>query len=144
MASQQKNGRILRNLGIVRAGRLNSGTYAHKDIAFEFGSWLNPEIKLYLVKEFQRLKDEESNSKRLEWDFQRTLSKINYRIHTDAIKENLIPSVVTKEQFAAIYANEADLLNVATSDLPFLQLYGDNIKNNCVETMNLSRNLGYF
>jgi KilA-N domain len=87
---------------IARTGRFNSGTYAHKDIAFEFGSWLSPEFKLYLIKEFQRLKDEESNSKRIEWDFQRTLSKINYCIHTDAIKEKLIPPKVTKEQSATI------------------------------------------
>ncbi|MDO6430080.1 KilA-N domain-containing protein [Flavitalea sp. BT771] len=98
---------------IARAGRFNSGTYAHKDIAFEFGSWLSAEFKLYMIKEFQRLKDEESSSKRLEWDFQRTLSKINYRIHTDAIKEALIPPAVTKDQIATIYATEADMLNVA-------------------------------
>jgi hypothetical protein len=72
---------------VARTGRFNSGTYAHKDIAFEFGSWLSPEFKLYMIKEFQRLKDEESNSTRVEWSFQRTLAKINYRIHTDAIKE---------------------------------------------------------
>jgi hypothetical protein len=98
---------------IAKTGRFNSGTYAHKDIAFEFGSWLSPEFKLYMIKEFQRLKDEESNSKRIGWDFQRTLSKINYRIHTDAIKEKLIPPTVTKEQSAAIYATEADILNIA-------------------------------
>src|SRR5579872_5556013 len=83
---------------IAKAGRFNGGTYAHKDIAFEFGSWLSAEFKLYLIKEFQRLKDEESSTKRLEWNFQRTLSKVNYRIHTDAIKETLIPSIVTKDQ----------------------------------------------
>jgi hypothetical protein len=94
------------------AGRYG-GTYAHKDIAFEFGMWISPEFKIYLIKEFQRLKDEENNSKRLEWNLQRTLSKINYRIHTDAIKETLIPPVITKEQSAAVYANEADLLNIA-------------------------------
>ncbi|MBS1662565.1 MAG: KilA-N domain-containing protein [Bacteroidetes bacterium] len=98
---------------IAKTGRFGSGTYAHKDIAFEFGAWLSPEFKLYLIKEFQRLKDEESNSKRLEWDFQRTLSKVNYRIHTDAIKDTLIPSSLTKDQIGAIYANEADILNVA-------------------------------
>lgn len=87
---------------IAKAGRFNSGTYAHKDIAFEFGSWLSPEFKLYLIKEFQRLKDEESAIKRLDWDFQRTLSKVNYRIHTDAIKAKLVPSLVTKEQIAAL------------------------------------------
>ncbi len=84
-----------------------------KDIAFEFGSWLSPEFKLYLIKEFQRLKDEESVAKSLEWNLQRTLAKINYRIHTDAIKEMLIPPTVTKQQTNIIYANEADMLNVA-------------------------------
>jgi hypothetical protein len=97
---------------IASAGRYG-GTYAHKDIAFEFGSWLSPEFKLYLIKEFQRLKDEENNRLRLDWNLQRTLSKINYRIHTDAIKETLIPPTVTKAQAAIVYANEADLLNVA-------------------------------
>lgn len=98
---------------LAKSGRYGSGTYAHKDIAFEFGTWLSPEFKLYLIKEFQRLKDEESNAKKLEWSFQRTLSKVNYRIHTDAIKDRLIPSVVSKAQIATIYANEADILNVA-------------------------------
>jgi hypothetical protein len=74
------------------------GTYAHKDIAFEFGMWVSAEFKVYLIKEFQRLKDEESISKKLEWNLQRTLSKINYRIHTDAIKETLIPPIITKKQ----------------------------------------------
>src|SRR6202012_317080 len=82
---------------MAKTGRFSSGTYAHRDIAFEFGSWLSPEFKLYLIKEFQRLKDEESNAKRLEWNFQRTLSKVNYRIHTDAIKDNLIPVALSKE-----------------------------------------------
>src|SRR5258708_5094065 len=98
---------------MAKTGRFNSGTYAHKDIAFEFGSWLSAEFKLYMIKEFQRLKDEESSSKRLDWNFQRTLSKINYRIHTDAIKETLIPPAVTKDQIVTIYATEADMLNVA-------------------------------
>jgi len=97
---------------IASAGRYG-GTYAHKDIAFEFGSWLSPEFKLYLIKEFQRLKDSESNRLRLEWNLQRTLAKVNYRIHTDAIKETLRPTEVTKAQAAMVYANEADLLNVA-------------------------------
>ena len=79
----------------ARAGRYG-GTYAHRDIAFEFGSWLSPEFKLYLIKEFQRLKDEESRAASLEWNFQRTLAKVNYRIHTDAIKERLIPPRLTK------------------------------------------------
>ena len=96
----------------AKAGRYG-GTYAHKDIAFEFGSWLSPEFKLYLIKEFQRLKDEEAQTKSLEWSFQRTLAKVNYKIHTDAIKDRLIPPRVTKSQATAIYATEADLLNVA-------------------------------
>ena len=96
----------------AKAGRYG-GTYAHKDIAFEFGSWLSPEFKLYLIKEFQRLKDEESRATSLEWNFQRTLSKVNYKIHTDAIKERLIPPRITPVQTAIIYASEADLLNVA-------------------------------
>ena len=97
---------------IASAGRYG-GTYAHKDIAFEFGSWLSPEFKLYLIKEFQRLKDEENDRLKLDWNLQRTLAKINYRIHTDAIKETLIPAAVTKAQASLTYASEADLLNVA-------------------------------
>lgn len=96
----------------ARAGRYG-GTFAHKDIAFEFGSWLSPEFKLYLIKEFQRLKDEESRTTSLDWNFQRTLSKVNYKIHTDAIKERLIPPRLTPAQTGIIYASEADLLNVA-------------------------------
>ena len=96
----------------AKAGRYG-GTYAHKDIAFEFGSWLSPEFKLYLIKEFQRLKDEESRATSLEWNFQRTLAKVNYKIHTDAIKERLIPPRLTAAQTGIIYASEADLLNVA-------------------------------
>lgn len=98
---------------VAKTGRFGSGTYAHRDIAFEFGSWLSAEFKLYLIKEFQRLKDEENSSKKLEWNLQRTLSKINYRIHTDAIKEELIPPTITKRQSSTIYANEADVLNMA-------------------------------
>jgi hypothetical protein len=96
----------------AKAGR-GGGTYAHRDIAFEFGSWLSPEFKLYLIKEFQRLKDEESRATSLEWNFQRTLAKVNYKIHTDAIKERLIPPRLTVAQTSIIYASEADLLNVA-------------------------------
>jgi hypothetical protein len=96
----------------AKAGRYG-GTYAHKDIAFEFGSWLSPEFKLYLIKEFQRLKDDEAQSKSLEWNFQRTLAKVNYKIHTDAIKERLIPPRLTRAQTSVVYASEADLLNVA-------------------------------
>jgi len=95
---------------ISRSGRYG-GTFAHKDIAFEFASWISPQFKLYLIKEFQRLKDEEY--KQLGWDIRRNLTKINYRIHTDAIKENLVPAILTKEQINLVYATEADVLNVA-------------------------------
>lgn len=94
------------------AGRYG-GTYAHTDIAFEFGMWISPEFKVYLIKEFKRLKDEENDRLKLNWNLNRTLAKINYRIHTDAIKENIIPKNVSKEQVSNIYANEADVLNVA-------------------------------
>lgn len=94
----------------AKAGRYG-GTYAHKDIAFEFGMWISAEFKIYLVKEFQRLKDLEQQN--LGWDIKRNLTKINYRIHTDAIKENLIPKHLTKQQVAFVYANEADILNMA-------------------------------
>ena len=99
------------SLGIVaKAGRYG-GTYAHKDIAFEFATWVSPQFKLYLIQEFERLKDEEQ--KLLGWTAKRELSKINYRIHTDAIKQNLIPQEVTAAQASIIYAEEADVLNVA-------------------------------
>ena len=94
----------------AKAGRYG-GTYAHKDIAFEFAMWISPEFKVYIVKEFQRLKEEEQ--KQIGWSAKRELSKINYRIHTDAIKRNIIPEEVTPQQASIIYANEADVLNVA-------------------------------
>ncbi len=94
----------------AKAGRYG-GTYAHKDIAFEFAMWISPEFKVYIVKEFQRLKAEEQRL--IGWSAKRELSKINYRIHTDAIKQNLIPAEVSKAQACIIYANEADVLNVA-------------------------------
>ncbi len=94
----------------AKAGRYG-GTYAHKDIAFEFAMWISPEFKIYIVKEFQRLKTEEQQQ--LGWSAKRELSKINYRIHTDAIKQNLIPAEITSAQASIIYANEADVLNVA-------------------------------
>ncbi len=98
-------------IGIIsKAGRYG-GTYAHKDIAFEFASWISVEFKLYLIKEFQRLKEEEQ--KQLGWDIKRNLAKINYRIHTDAIKENLIPPELDTKQINLIYATEADVLNMA-------------------------------
>ncbi|WP_343555086.1 KilA-N domain-containing protein [Sphingobacterium sp.] len=94
------------------AGRYG-GTYAHPDIAFEFGMWISPHFKIYLIQEFQRLKDEENDRLKLNWDLQRTLAKVNYHIHTDAIKENLIPAEITKQQVNSVYASEADILNVA-------------------------------
>ena len=100
-------------IGIISKTGRYGGTFAHKDIAFEFATWLSAEFKFYLIKEFQRLKEEENSSKKLEWNLQRTISKINYRIHTDAIKENLIPISLTVNQKNFIYADEADILNVA-------------------------------
>jgi len=98
-------------IGLVAKTGRYGGTYAHKDIAFEFGMWISAEFKIYLIKEFQRLKEEEQ--KQLGWDIKRNLTKINYRIHTEAIKENLIPKIVNPSQVSFVYANEADILNVA-------------------------------
>lgn len=96
----------------AKAGRYG-GTYAHKDIAFEFGMWISPEFKIYLIKEFQRLKEEENERLRLGWDVKRMLAKINYKIQTDAIKEHLIPPYITQDTENVMYANEADILNIA-------------------------------
>ena len=98
-------------IGLVSKSGRYGGTYAHKDIAFEFASWLSVEFKLYLIMEFQRLK--ESEAAQLGWDIKRSLVKINYRIHTDAVKRHLIPAAVTPAQAAFVYASEADLLNMA-------------------------------
>lgn len=98
-------------IGILSKAERYGGTYAHKDIAFEFAMWISPEFKVYLIREFQRLKDDEQ--KQIGWSAKRELSKINYRIHTDAIKHNLIPAEVTQVQASIIYAEEADVLNVA-------------------------------
>jgi hypothetical protein len=89
------------------------GSYAHADIAFEFGMWISAEFKVYLIKEFQRLKADENDRLKLDWNLQRTLAKVNYHIHTDAIKEKLIPATLSKDKINFVYANEADLLNVA-------------------------------
>ncbi len=100
-------------IGIIsKAGRYG-GTFAHKDIAFEFASWISIEFKLYVIKEFQRLKADESDRLKLEWNLQRTLAKVNYHIHTDAIKENLIPKELSKKEASFVYATEADVLNMA-------------------------------
>ena len=99
-------------IGITSKSGRYGGTYAHSDIAFEFASWISPEFKLYIIKDYQRLKSDESHAKQIEWNVKREIAKSNYRIHTDAIKENLIPNL-TPKQIAYTYANEADLINVA-------------------------------
>ncbi len=100
-------------IGLQASAGRYGGTYAHRDIAFEFGMWISPEFKIYLIKEFQRLKEDEGRRLSLAWNLNRTLSKLNYRIHTDAVKQHLIPPEVTAAQAAITYATEADLLNVA-------------------------------
>lgn len=118
----------------AKVGRYG-GTYAHKDLAFEFGMWISPEFKLYLIKEFQRLKDEEARSQSQAWNVQRTLAKVNYKIHTDAIQEHLVPPRITPEQARFIYASEADLLNMALFGLTAAQWRqghaksGDNLRD---------------
>ncbi len=108
-------------IGIMaKAGRYG-GTYAHNDIAFQFGMWISPKFQLLLVKEFQRLKEDENSRLKLDWNLQRTLSKVNYTIHTDAIKEKLIPLTLTKKQTSFIYASEADILNMALFGITALQ-----------------------
>ncbi len=123
---------------IVKAGRYG-GTYAHKDIAFHFAMWLSPEFQIYTVKEFQRLK--ESEAKELEWSVKRQLTKINYRIHTDAIKENLIPENLTPQQISYVYANEADVLNVALFGKTAKQWREENLdkKGNIRDYVNVSQ-----
>ncbi len=100
-------------IGVISKSGRYGGTYAHKDIAFEFASWISIEFKLYIIKEFQRLKEEESSRQNLEWNYQRHLTKVNYHIHTDAINEKLIPENLSKQQISFVYANEADVLNMA-------------------------------
>lgn len=96
-----------------KSGRYGGGTFAHKDIAFEFASWISAEFKLYLIKEFQRLKEQENERLELGWDLKRALTKINYRIHTDAIQTHLVPNQLSKQMVNMVYANEADVLNMA-------------------------------
>ena len=123
---------------VAKAGRYG-GTYAHKDIAFEFGMWISAEFKIYLIKEFQRLKEQEY--KQLGWDIRRNLSKINYKIHTDAIKENLIPKELTPKQVNYVYASEADILNVALFSMTASQWRDQhqNIKGNIRDQANMSQ-----
>ena len=120
-------------IGIVSKTGRYGGTFAHKDIAFEFASWLSAEFKFYLIKEFQRLKDDENDRLKLEWSFQRTLAKVNYHIHTDAIRQNLIPAALDKTKINFVYANEADLLNVA--------LFGQTAKQWRIENPDLEGNI---
>ena len=115
------------SIGIQSKSGRYGGTYAHKDIAFEFASWISVEFKLYLIKEFQRLKEEENSRLSLSWNLNRTLSKLNYRIHTDAIREKLIPAMVSPEQASITYANEADILNVALFGLTAKEWREDNL-----------------
>lgn len=100
-------------IGIISRSGKNGGTYAHKDIAFEFASWVSAEFKLYIIKDYQRLKADENSKISLEWSVNRIISKINYKIHTDAIKENIIPKIISSKQKSFVYSSEADLLNVA-------------------------------
>ena len=120
-------------IGLISKQGRYGGTFAHKDIAFEFASWISIEFKMYIIKEFQRLKEEENSRLKLEWNLQRTLSKINYKIHTDAIREKIIPDLVSKSQINFTYANEADLLNVA--------LFGITAKQWKDENSNLKGNM---
>ena len=111
----------------TKAGR-NGGTFAHVDIAFEFASWISAEFKLFLIKEFQRLKNNEIQKEQIAWNLSRNLSKINYKIHTDAIKNNLIPNKLTSNQISFVYANEADILNVALFGITAKQYRDNNSK----------------
>ncbi len=111
--SPQKWIKATNAMGIVSKSGRYGGTIAHKDIAFEFASWISSEFKLYIIKDYQRLKAEDNSNLALEWNVNRAISKINYKIHTDAIKEKLIPATITIKQQAMTYANEADMLNVA-------------------------------
>jgi hypothetical protein len=120
-------------IGIISKSGRYGGTFAHKDIAFEFATWISSEFKLYLIVEFQRLKDDENDRLKLEWSFQRTLAKVNYHIHTDAIKQNLIPAALDKTKINFVYANEADLLNVA--------LFGQTAKQWRTENPDLEGNI---
>ena len=121
-------------IGIIsKSGRYGGGTFAHKDIAFEFASWVSPEFKLYIIKDYQRLKEDENSRLSLNWSLNRTLAKVNYKIHTDAIKENLIPKNVSAKHRGFTYASEADVLNVA--------LFGKTAKEWREENKKLSGNI---
>ena len=118
------------SIGIISKSGRYGGTFAHRDIAFEFASWMSIEFKLYFIKEFQRLKEDENSRLKLDWNLQRTLAKINYHIHTDAIKENLIPPELTRHQINFVYTSEADLPNVALFGKTAQEWRNENPDNN--------------
>ena len=113
-------------IGIVSKSGRYGGTFAHSDIAFEFASWISPEFKLYIIKDYKRLKSEENSRLSLNWNLNRELSKLNYRVHTDAIKANLIPPELTSKQIAYTYASEADLLNTVLFGMTAKELHDKN------------------
>jgi hypothetical protein len=115
-------------IGLITKVGKNGGTFAHVDIAFEFASWISAEFKLFLIKEFQRLKNDEIQKKQIGWDLKRGISKINYKIHTDAIKSNLIPDQLTSNQVSFVYANEADILNMALFGMTAKEWRDKNLK----------------
>ena len=118
--------RLMPKVSSPKMGRHGSGTFAHSDIAMSFATWILPEFQLYLMKDYCRLKEDENSRLSLDWNLNRAIAKLNYRVHTDAIKENLIPPELTKEQIAYTYASEADLLNVALFSKTAKQWRGEN------------------
>lgn len=116
-------------IGMISKSGRYGGTYAHSDIAFEFASWISPAFKLYLIKDYQRLKSDESHKKAIEWNVKREIAKTNYRIHTDAIKENLIPPNLTKKEINYTYASEADIINMALFGMTAKQWRANNEKS---------------
>ena len=120
-------------IGLKASSGRYGGTYAHIDIAFEFGMWISAEFKVYLIKEYKRLKLAEIDALKIEWSFQRNLTKVNYKIHTDAIKENLIPSLIEKNKISMVYAQEADVLNMA--------VFGKTAKTWTEENQNVKGNI---
>ena len=117
-------------IGIVSRSGRSGGTFAHSDIAFEFASWISAEFKLYIIKDYKRLKNDESSRLSLGWNLNREISKLNYRIHTDAIKENLIPPELTPYQISITYASEADVLNIALFGITAKQWREENSDKN--------------
>ena len=120
---------------ITKSGRYGDGIYAHSDIALEFASWISPEFKLYIIKDYKRLKNDENSRLSLNWNLNREVAKLNYRIHTDAIKGNLLPLELTQEQIAYTYASEADMLNMALFGKTAKQWRDANLKKNAICVM---------